>query len=242
MVFSGGCSAEVDDLPIPLPGNLWIWVQLVTEKHQGASACGCLWEEGVSGSWVVLWSFLLQVLGDRILGRCNKTSSSFTAVEFPRVGVCACVSSPSPFFKKKLTVELGSTWCVGLLEFNSNGFSLTNSSLRPKPPKNAQHRLSSFHSMPWFDSASDSGLTLLLLKGKEWQLGERYQRLTMLDLYTLLVSDPHIVEHMGFPVFALWFALLLSTFSGCLVIETSLVHLWNSCQVLACFLSVLPLQ
>lgn len=25
------------------------------------------------------------------------------------VGVCACVSSPSPFFEKKLTVELGRT-------------------------------------------------------------------------------------------------------------------------------------
>lgn len=124
-------------------------MQLVVEKDQGS---GCpvwgLWEEGGSGSWVVLWGFLLRTLGDRILRRCNKTWLPFIAVEFPQgEDLYMCVLLNLPFYSG---VGRGVHSALGCWSWQWT--ELTTSSLRAKTPENCQHRLNSIHSMLGFSS------------------------------------------------------------------------------------------
>lgn len=74
---------------------------------------------------------LLQGLGGRVLGRCNKTLGPSLEVEFPRGGLC--VLSPLHL----LVVVFFPNQDALLLEFSANPCSSNSPSfLKPKPVKN----------------------------------------------------------------------------------------------------------
>lgn len=99
LVFSGGHSAGVGDLPIALPGNRRIWCRWWLRKPRAF----CAWEfVGGGCRWSGFVKFLLQVLGDRIPGRCNKTPGPSAAVEFPCGGLCLCILPSSLFYNGSL--------------------------------------------------------------------------------------------------------------------------------------------
>lgn len=113
-------------------------------ERPGCSAGGSLWEGGCG--WQPSGFVKIFSTGP---GRQNSWNMSQNIVSL----YSGCVSTWGfvcvcplhvPFSKRSLLWSWGGVCCVGLLEFNSSRFSLTNPTLRPKP-KNSQHRLSSFH-------------------------------------------------------------------------------------------------
>lgn len=70
--------------------------------------------------------FLLQVLGDRIPGRCNKTPSPSAAVGFPWGGFVHLDPPQLPSSQREFPTQLGSVRCAGLLHFSGNAFSFNS--------------------------------------------------------------------------------------------------------------------
>lgn len=124
---------RVDDLPIAVPGNHRICCSRLRKRR----VC-CAWE-AVGGGWQrsSFVKFLLQVLGDRIPGRCNKTPGPSAAVGFPWGGLCVWILPSSLLHSGSFPRSWEACGALGCCI--SVAVPLVLTAPVPKTPKNSQH-------------------------------------------------------------------------------------------------------